>query len=149
MYPLIKKPIQVSDAVSLGYRRFDKVFVCHLAKIVGGRNVVAVAVYKVSHHCKKRVAVAGRRIGKEKMQHAQHQRALVVDERLVSSQRFGGSEAMTQADWPNIHQPAFAPATDSEDWFQKRLARGIDQFGARGRSRPGTGVENCRVFRKA
>jgi len=38
-----------------------------------------ITIHKISHHDKKRLAIAGVGIGEEEMKHAKHERAFIVD----------------------------------------------------------------------
>ncbi len=83
-------------------------FIRHAAKVVGRGKAVAMLVNEVAHHGKERLAIAGIRIGEQEVKHAQHERALVIDERLIGARRLGGVEPVTENDWTNVDQLAFA-----------------------------------------
>jgi len=86
----------------------------HQTKVIGGRKSVAVTVDEFFHHVKECVAFAGVGIRQKEMQHAQHQRAFIVNQRLIRAESFAGVQPVAENDRSHVDEPAF-PRTRARD----------------------------------
>src|SRR5439155_8940796 len=103
-------------------------FVGHLHERIACRPAIAMLLDEIGHHFKKRIPIAGSRIGEEEMQHAQHESAFFVNQTLIGIHRFPRAQTVSQNQWTDVAQLSRQDSGLSHGWINQGSARLFDEF---------------------